>query len=256
MQSGFIEIHHGKLYYELHGQGLPIVFLHGFTLDHRMWQPQVEYFYKTNTVLTLDLRGFGQSSLPDTDYAHYEDIQVVLDYLNLEKVHFVGLSMGGRIAVDFALAYPDRVLSLTLLDSSLSGYKSAVDWTITVENNDLEKAKQDWMAHPVFNYSLKNSATQETLQEILSAYSGWHWLHPKKFELTIPNAKDRLAEIDIPTVIGVGEYDLEYFHDIAKYMKQRIRNAKYVKIPKAGHMSNLDHPEFVNKLINQISVRS
>jgi len=256
MQSGFIEIHYGKLYYELHGQGLPIAFLHGFTLDHRMWQPQVEYFSKTNTVLTLDLRGFGQSSLPETDYAHYEDIKQVLEYLGLEKVHFVGLSMGGRIAIDFSLTYPDRVSSLTLLDSSLGGYKSTVNWTITVENNDLEKAKQDWMAHPVFAYSLKIPNTRRILEDILADYSGWHWLHPKKSELAIPNSKDRLAEIDIPTVIAVGEYDLGYFHDIAKYMEQRIRNAKYVKIPKAGHMSNLDHPEFVNKLISQISVRS
>jgi len=253
MQSGFIEIQNGKLYYELHGQGQPIVFLHGFSLDHRMWQPQVEHFSKTNTVLTLDLRGFGKSSLPEADYAHYEDIKTVLDYLNLQKVHLVGLSMGGRIAVDFALTYPDRASSLALLDSSLGGYKSTVDWTISVENGDIEKAKEDWILHPVFDYSLKNPVTKDVLQEILADYSGWYWQNPKKFEIEIPDAKERLSEINVPTTIVVGEHDLEYFHDIARYMEQRITNSKYLKIPDAGHMSNLDNPKFVNELIeNQL----
>lgn len=249
--EGFIKVQNGKLYHELRGQGSPVVFLHGFSLDHRMWQPQVECFSKTNTVLTLDLRGFGKSSLPDTDYAHYEDIKAVLDFLDLEKIHLAGLSMGGRIAVDFALTYPDRVSSLTLLDSSLGGYKSTVDWEISVENDDIAKAKQKWMAHSVFNYSRKNHVTKEALKEILDDYSGWHWQNPKKFEQTIPDAKDRLAEINVPTVIGVGEYDLDYFHDIASWMEQRITNSKYLKIPNAGHMSNLDNPEFVNEVIKK-----
>lgn len=252
MNSGILKSRSGEIYYELiQGVGEPLVFLHGFTLDHRMWAPQVDHFSKTNTVLNLDLRGFGKSSLPSSDYSHYEDLKTILDYLHLKRVHLVGLSMGGRVALDFALTYPQSVSSLTLLDSSLGGYKSTVDWTITVKNDDMENAKRDWISHPVFEYSNTNEFTRRTLSKILEDYSCWHWIHPKKFEYAIPEAKDRLHEIKTKTVIGVGEHDLEYFHDIAKYMNERITNSTYITIPDAGHMTNLDNPSFVNELIRQ-----
>lgn len=179
-----------------------------------MWSPQIDSFSKTNTVLNIDLRGFGKSSLPTSDYSHYHDLKNILEFLNLKRVHLVGLSMGGRVALDYTLTYPQNVLSLTLLDSSLGGYKSTVDWTITVKNDDKENAKRDWISHPVFEYSNKNAFTRRTLLEILYDYSCWHWIHPKKFEYAIPEAKDRLDEIRTKTVIGVGEHDLGYFHDI------------------------------------------
>lgn len=241
----------GNIYYEYYEteSEKTIVFLHGFSLDNRMWEPQIKHFKVDFNILTYDLRGFGKSSVPTQEYSHHDDLVHLLKYLNIEKAHLVGLSMGGRVAVDFALEHPHKVISLTLLDSSLGGYKSEVDWKINVENYDFEKAKQIWIEHAVFEYSLKNPSTKQILNIMLKDYSGWHWLNKDTFEKAFPDAKERLNEIKAPTVVGVGKYDLEYFHNIAKLIQIKVVNSNYVTIPTAGHMSNLDNYDFVNELI-------
>jgi 3-oxoadipate enol-lactonase len=87
-----------RFFYEEAGSGPPVVFLHGFTLDHRMWQPQIEYFKERFRVICPDARGHGKSDAPLTGYsrAHrVEDLAGLVDRLGFERFHLVGLSMGG-----------------------------------------------------------------------------------------------------------------------------------------------------------------
>jgi pimeloyl-ACP methyl ester carboxylesterase len=244
----------GNLFYKFYDtkSSQTLVFLHGFSLDHRMWQPQIDHFSSKYNVLVYDLRGFGKSSLPTQEYSHYDDLLNLLMHLNVKKVHLVGLSMGGRVAIDFTLEHPSYVKSLTLFDTSLGGYKSEVDWKIQVINNDIESAKKEWINHPVFKYSLNNPETKSKLDLMLNDYSGWHWLNGKNYEQVISDAKDHLNQINVPTIVGVGEYDLEYFHNIARFIELNVASSKYVVIRDAGHMSNVDNIEFVNELITQL----
>lgn len=138
------------LHYQSVGQGTPIVFVHGFSLDSRIWEPQVEVFSKTHQVIIYDMRGFGQSPLPTGAYSHHEDLHNLVTHLNLPKFHLVGLSLGGEIAIDYSLTYPDTLLSLTLADSSLGGYASTVDWRVYAKEQGVEKAKVNWLNHSVF----------------------------------------------------------------------------------------------------------
>lgn len=93
--QGVVEVNNARLYYEIDGKGLAIVFLPGFTLDTRMWDDQFEYFAKRFQVARYDLRGFGKSSVPTTDeYSHVEDLKALLDYLKIEHAYVVGLSKG------------------------------------------------------------------------------------------------------------------------------------------------------------------
>ena len=225
-----------------------LVFLHGFSLDHRMWEPQVEEFSSDFNVLVYDLRGYGKSSIPNQDYSHHDDLLQLLNQLELKQVHLVGLSMGGRVAIDFTLEHPKFVKTLTVLDSSLGGYKSTVDFSIRVDE-DMQKAKEQWLSHDVFEYTNINNEISNKLKTTLNDYSGWHWLNGNKYELVIPDAKDRLHEITCPTQILVGEHDLEYFKNIGQYMHEKIENSEYRLVPKSGHMSNLENPSFVNDLI-------
>src|SRR5689334_8061235 len=120
---GFIPIKDGKLYYEKSGKGSPIVFLHGICLDHRMWQQQIDHFSKSYTCINVDLRGFGMSSIPnDESYSFHEDIKTLLDSLQIaQPVVLIALSMGGKAAINFCLAYPDRTKSLILADVAIDG---------------------------------------------------------------------------------------------------------------------------------------
>jgi pimeloyl-ACP methyl ester carboxylesterase len=120
-ESGYMPVSGGKLYYEAAGAGEPLVFVHGFTLDTRMWDDQWDVFASKYRVVPYDVRGFGRSDLPGGAYANYIDLDAVVQHLGLQRPHVVGLSMGGGIAVDYAASFPDGLRSLTLIDSTLAG---------------------------------------------------------------------------------------------------------------------------------------
>lgn len=250
MKTDFFEFNKGKLYFEVTGEGEPIVFVHGFTLDYRMWKPQVDEFSKKFKVITYDLRGFGKSSIPEDKYSHHEDLKALLDHLGISKTHVVGLSLGGEIALDFAVSYPSMVKILTLADSSLGGYKSTVDWNVHPELG-LDKAKENWLNHQVFDKTRENENALTLLKQIVSDYSGWHWFNNDPREKVSPPAIDQIQNIKVPTLIMIGEYDLSYFKDIAVILNNKIPNSKKIIIKNSGHMSNLENIEQFNKTIEQ-----
>lgn len=249
MKVGNLVHNNGHLYYEVTGSGEPIIFIHGFTLDHTMWQPQVEFFSQNYKVVTYDVRGFGRSTLPKGSYDHAADLRALLEHLGIEQAHLVGLSMGGRIATNFTLAYPDAVLSLTLMDSALDGYKSEVDWEVYAKEQGVKRAKQNWLAHEVFSVTQKQPEVVAALRVIVDGYSGWHWLNHDWQDPADTRARDHLQEIIQPTLVIVGQDDLPYFHNIANVLAARIPKAQKEIIPNAGHMVNMEAPDIVNGLL-------
>lgn len=249
MKSGTLTYNNGQIYYEVTGFGEPIVFVHGFTLDHTMWQPQIDFFSKDYQVITYDARGFGRSSLPTSPYDHTEDLQALLEHLHIEHAHIVGLSMGGRIATNFTLAYPEMVRSLTLMDSALDGYKSEVDWNVHAKEHGLEQAKENWLNHELFAVTQKRPEVVRALRGIVEDYSGWHWLNHDPQRSARIRARNQLHEVAKPTLIMVGEGDLTYFHNISNVLAAEIPNAQKVVVPSAGHMVNMEAPDEVNRLL-------
>jgi pimeloyl-ACP methyl ester carboxylesterase/8-oxo-dGTP pyrophosphatase MutT (NUDIX family) len=247
--QGFIAASDGKLYYEDTGTGEPIIFIHSFTLDRRMWWPQVDALSKTYRTITYDVRGFGQSSIPTEPYAHYDDLLALLDHLKIAKVHLAGLSMGGGIASAFTILHPERVTSLTLLDSDLHGYPSSVDWNVHADEVGIDGAKANWLAHDVFAQTRTNKEVTRELTEAVRDYSGWHWLH-RDFDKRI-DVRRRLHEIVCPVQMVVGEKDLSYFHEIAQFICDHIPQAKLNVIEGVGHMTNMEAPEECSKLIEE-----
>ncbi len=246
MQSGTVFHNNGRLSYEINGSGEPIIFVHGFGLDCTMWQPQVEFFARKYRVVTYDVRGFGESSLPDRPYSHAADLKALIDHLGLKSAHIIGLSMGGRIAINFALTYPGMVRSLTLMDTALDGYASDVDWNVHAKIQGLEKAKQNWLQHDLFATTRESAHLTDSLQAITDRYSGWHWLNDDIYVAASTDACNRLDEICVPTLVLVGQYDLGYFCRIADLLSARIANAQKIVIPNVGHMINLEAPSEVN----------
>lgn len=249
-RQGFFSYNNGQIYYEIKGAGEPIIFLHGFSLDHHMWLPQVEFFKNYYQTITYDMRGFGRSSVPTGTYSHHDDLKNLFGYLKISKAHLVGLSLGGEIAIDFAIEYPLYLKSLTLIDSSLGGYVGKVDWRVYAQEHGLEKAKQNWLNHDVFKPTKHNKEAFHQLETISTEYSGWHWLNHDPREKVIPSAVDRLHEITVDTQIVLGEKDLNYYHQIAKILQKQIKNSKVVIIPNVGHLGNLENSNVVNHLIS------
>jgi 3-oxoadipate enol-lactonase len=107
-ESGFAEVNGASLYYESLGQGEPVVLLHAGIADGRMWDEQFGTFAEGYRVVRYDRRGFGRSAMVDGTYSHHDDLRGVLDHLGIEHASFVGCSMGGGAAIDFALGHPER----------------------------------------------------------------------------------------------------------------------------------------------------
>lgn len=239
----------GHLYYESVGSGEPIVFVHGFTLDHTMWQPQVDFFSQQYQVVAYDARGFGRSSLPNGVYSHADDLYALHRRLGLTRAHLVGLSMGGRIAANFTLDHPEMVTTLTLIDSALDGCPSDIDWDVHAKAQGLERAKEHWLNHEIFAAARRQAAVVTALRTIIGNYSGWHWLqHDPLSSADIP-ARARLHQITQPTMVMVGEADVPYFHTVADVLATGISGSRKAVVPHVGHMASMEAPDGVNQLL-------
>ena len=104
-----------QLYYEVAGEGQPLVLVHSGGFDRRLWDEQCTTFADHYQVIRYDVRGHGESPPPTKPYSDAEDLDRLLQWLQVEKVHLVGLSLGGRIIIDFALAHPEMVDTLLLV---------------------------------------------------------------------------------------------------------------------------------------------
>lgn len=238
-----------NLSYEVHGSGETIVFIHGFSLDSRMWLPQIQYFSKKYHCVAFDMRGYGKSSLPNNEYSYQDDIKALMDHLDIDKAHIVGLSLGGEEALNFALDNPNRIKTLTLVSSSLGGYSSTVNWDVRAKEDGLEIAKKNWLNHPVFASSKMYPEALKQMKTMIADYSGWHWLNSGYRSRPVLPAVSRLKEISHPVLIVTGELDLKYYHDIAKILQTNIRDNVCVSIDESGHMLTLEQPERFNSIL-------
>jgi pimeloyl-ACP methyl ester carboxylesterase len=256
-QTGFAEVNGTRLYYERAGSGHPIVLVHGFSLDTRMWNDQFEAFARRYHVIRYDLRGFGQSAPPQgRPYRHSDDLRALLAYLQIAHADVVGLSMGGGVALDFALDHPERVRALVLVDSTLGGYTFSDEWErdirpvwATGRAQGIEAAKAAWQAHPLFEPIRQNPAAARAFARIVGDYSGWHFGGRDSEQARSVSAMQRLAEVRAPTLVVVGERELRDFLDIADALAQGIPGARKVVLPNVGHMSNMEAPEAFNEAV-------
>ncbi len=257
IHSGYLDISGARLYYEDAGMGEVVVLLHGFSLDLRCWDRQFEPLAQYYRVVRYDLRGFGRSSLPrGAPYSHTGDLGELLDRLEMERPVVMGLSMGGSIAVDFAIANTRRVRGLVLVDSTISGYR----WTDQESNHyrevirraredGIESGRQYWLRDPMFAESMKRPEVAALFSEMVAGYSGWHWLNRDPAQSPVARAIQRLAEISAPALIVVGEKDVPDMQGMAEALVTGIRHARKAVIPGAGHLSAMEAGQELNRLV-------
>ena len=255
----FAEVNGTRLYYEVAGAGHPLALVHGFSLDTRMWDDQIAPFAERYRVIRYDLRGFGKSALPTEEaYRSADDLKALLDHLGIERAHILGLSLGGWVAINFALAYPAMTSALIPVDSVLAGYRFSPDY-ITLNRSifsmgrqqGISAAREAWLRHPLFQPALEQPHVAPRLRQIIGDYSGWHWANHDPEASPQPPAIDRLASIGAPALVIAGERDLPDFQAIADILATRIPHAQKVIIPGAGHMSNMEAPAAFNSVVLQ-----
>src|SRR5258708_22980595 len=121
-QSGVAEVNGAQLNYELAGAGSPVALLHAGIADSGMWDDQFAHFAAAHQVLRFDMRGFGQSSMPDEPYSLSADLYGLLRQLGIGPAAIVGVSIGGGTAIRFAIEHPEMVTALVPLGAGLRGF--------------------------------------------------------------------------------------------------------------------------------------
>jgi 3-oxoadipate enol-lactonase len=246
----------GQLRYSTAGTGQPAVLIHGLGLDASMWEPQWRVLAQEFCAIRYDIRGFGDSTIPKGAYSHSDDLLGLLDFLGARPAHVIGLSMGGSMALRFALEQPGAVRSLTLIDSALEGFSWSETWIRRMKaiqraarNGDLEAAKQLWMAHELFAPARRDPQLAAKLTAMVEGYSAWHWCNSDPVRRASSPAIRELARVSQRTLVLVGELDLADFQAIAQHLAADIPHATLYTVAGVGHMANMEAPGAVNDLL-------
>jgi pimeloyl-ACP methyl ester carboxylesterase len=254
VQQGFADVNGTRLHYETDGSGPPLVLIHGHGLDARMWDDQFARFAAGYRVVRYDLRGFGKSApVGDGQYRHADDLAALLDDLKIPRAAILGLSLGGSVAIDFALTYPAMTRALITVDAALGGHPWSEEWSArwkaimhTARAVSVQAANERWLDHPLFAPASEQPAVAARLRQMIGDYSGWHWSNRDPQRGLDPPAAERLREVTAPTLVVLGERDLPDFHAIADRIARDVPDARKIILPGVGHMANMEAPERFN----------
>jgi pimeloyl-ACP methyl ester carboxylesterase len=257
----FATINGINIYYEEHGAGAPLVWVHGFSCGIRSWDPQVSAFSSSRRVIAYDLRGFGISDAPQTSNAYSQDISVadlaaLLDHLRIERTALGGLSMGGNIALNYALAHPERVSGLIIADTG-AGSDNTAEWVAgalryaeAAERSGVEAFADLACANPLFARYIEQGADRARfIRSCLMTHRARGIMHTAREVLakrpTIYSLEAKLKAMSVPTLLVVGEHDAPCVK-VHEFMARTIPNARSVVLKGIGHLSNLEAPEAFN----------
>lgn len=256
--TGTIAVNGAELYYEVAGSGPAVVLVHAGIADSRMWDAQFAALAEFFTVVRYDMRGFGRTPMVAGDYAHRHDLLGLLDALNIDQAALVGCSMGGEMVLDFTLEFPDRVSALVPVASGVSGFEyngpRPRQWEALVaadEQGDVslfaELEVQIWVDGPQRGPDQVPSSIRDLVREMdliaLSAPQDLGKERPLE-----PPAVMRLNEIQVPTLVIIGDLDQPRIIVQAEYTAQHIPHARDMRLATA-HLPNLELPDEFTSIV-------
>jgi len=238
-----------------------LVFSHSLACDSTMWDPQTANFSDFR-ILRFDTRGHGKSSAPAGDYTLEllaDDLKALLDALSINACHFVGLSMGGMIGQQFALKYPGRCMTLTLADTT-SRYpvEARANWDerlALVRSRGMDaivpSTLERWFTAPFRERQPDVVARigQLIRSTPVAGYAGC------AHGISRINLTARLASIDCPALVLVGDSDLGTPPSMAEEIVQALPGSRLHVIERAAHLSNVEQPAEFNRLLRQFLAR-
>lgn len=265
MTYKFADVNGVKMHYDVQGNGDPLLLIHAGIANLSMWDLQMPAFTKHFRVIRHDVRGFGETPDPAGNYTDHEDIHVLLQQLGVERVSIVGISNGGRIGIDVALAYPEMVNKLVVVAPGLGGY------SVKPEDENLKalgalEAKAD---------EAKKRGDFDTAAEITAQiWADGPGRSPEQVdpefrkralavirhtiaiplgdgigEIVRPPAVGRLSEIKAPTLLIIGDEDVPFMFPVAEALGNGISDIKRVNMKDTAHLPPMEKPEQFNQIV-------
>jgi len=248
-----------EVYAEVAGSGPAVALLHEGICDSSMWDDQWEPWSELFRLLRLDFRGFGRSPLGTDAYSHARDVIEALEQHGIERTALVGVSMGGRVALEVALARQELVSALVLVAPGLPGHEWSdglrAQWAAeeaAFEAGDLDAAVEvslrTWVDGPRRAPEDVEPAVRSRVGEMQrQAYELQRdWVDE---ELLVPDLAERLAEIEVPTLVLVGEEDQPDMQAIAGRLAREIPGARLATIAATAHVPSMERPHEFDELL-------
>jgi len=256
-----IEFDGASLRGEADGFGIPVVFLHAGVADRRMWAGQMRTLAEEGYhVVSYDRRGFGETETADVPFNHLVDLEAVLDQLSIHAAVLVGCSMGGGLAIDFALEHPERTIGLVLVGTAVTGaegyeiddevmaLEEAADYALERGNTGTVNRIQahQWLDGP---YGEAGRVTGP-VRELFLAMNEIHLNHPRLTQEERPeSAFDSVGSIQAPTLLVVGELDCSDIIAIHEDLSEELENAFAVVLEDTAHLPSLERPDLFDPLL-------
>jgi pimeloyl-ACP methyl ester carboxylesterase len=251
----YIDIGDAYVYYEMAGQGEPVILIHAYSVDCRMWDPQYAELAKHYKVVRYDLRGYGNTDKPAEGqrYLHAEDLHRLMYFLGIPKAHLVGLSMGASVAVDFLTLYPKEVLSVTVAAGGIRNSWGPIDPNAAefIKKQGIEAYKKQWLGNVLDMCGPHKTEIQPKLQQMINDWSAWQVLHTESFQQINPPVAVQLKDKqpDVPVLILIGKMDLEPSIMSGENLSNILPKAQKKYLSAAGHFSNMEVPDEFNKAL-------
>jgi 3-oxoadipate enol-lactonase len=255
-----IKANHINLYYEMYGQGDPIIFVAGFNTDHHGWDSIINDYAKSHQVIVFDNRGAGQSDCPDIPYTiemMADDVTALCDALNLSSCHFIGASMGVGTILNLAYRYPDRCKSLVLSNGFIKIDPKFALFAQTrlellragVDPKLVSKLSWSWvfstafLNQPGMLHDLQKNLDESPLSTSTVGYS--HQLNA----LLFLDSSSWLKQIKVPTLVIGSDQDLIVSEKDIRAIADNIYQARYHCFKDVGHLPHVEATEQFNQVV-------
>ncbi len=236
-----------------------ILLLHGWSLDHRIFEPQIRYLERFFRVIAFDRRGFGRSEAPPDLRRELDDIDRIMEALGLGTVHLLGMSQGARIALRFAVTRPQRIRSLIVQAPAIDGiaFDEPESERIPLEEfaalaraGRMDEVRKRWLAHPMMALGAGHAGLQRRVEEIVADYEGKDLLDDSPARRAFPHdVLERIARLDRACLILTGTIDTATRRKHARRLLESMPRGQEIIFEHSGHLSNLTEESAYNRQV-------
>lgn len=252
ISQGEVDVGDGLIPIAMAGDGPPLILLHGWTLDWRMWLPQVEDLARDFFLVIPDRRGFGRSSAPPNLAREASDIEHIADFLGFDRYALLGLSQGAAVALDCSRQHGWRINGLIASGAPIPALierDELIDldrYQALARSGDMAAMRSDWSRHELMRH--ENPETSALVDEILADYQGRDLLTPS----SLPGiTREALGHLPMPLLSMTGASDSRWRRECAQTLARLALRGQHALVDQAGHLANLDNPGSFNRLVRE-----
>lgn len=256
VQTGYVDVGADRIWYAEAGSGDAVMLIHDGIVHSAGMRAQFNRRSEDYRVIRYDRLGYGKSDAPTEPYSRLANLVAIMDTLSVERAVLIAGSSGGAMAIEFALAHPDRVAGLVLVGAVVRGYGYTEHFLsrnrkalAPAEEGNYRAVIRNWSEDP-WLMAPGNTEARERFRELTMPVAKKHFTLSFEY-LEMPENTDlsRLSEIDAPTLIVTGEADIPDVHAHAGVIDVGIPNSERVVVPGAGHLVFLERPKRFNRLV-------